>query len=366
MKEEIKMIFDMLKEGKITAEEAEKLILAIEKTSNIKNLEDKLEKHIKNIAAWSKTLGNRFSDIGNTIAENSAEFINNLGEVVEKISKTYFWEPQNTLEKNYVLEPDGLPYSIHFELNSGNINIRKTDDKTLKIRLIIKSCKKETEDPITYNDKDHLIFIKTEKTTWPTKVNIEAFLPQKKFSEVFLKTDSGSISLQELQCDSLTLINSNGNLEAHNTKTQNIFINLTKGETILNNLDTSIIESAIANGRLSIIKSIFQKAVLIGSNSDIEIFEPSFTHSQCRMETIATDGSISVHLVKTDNVGYSITAKSFFGNVNISLPNIVSLSDLKNPTKKEIKVQSDKYETYKKTVTIYTTTTNGNITIDEK
>jgi len=366
MKEEIKMILDMLKEEKITAEEAEKLILAMEKTSNIKNLEDKLEKHIKNIAAWSKNLGNRFTDIGNTIAENSAEFINNLGEVVEKISKTYFWEPQNLIEKNYILEPDGLPYSVHFEINNGNISIRKTDDKTLKIRAIIKSYKKNTEDLITYNDRDHLIYIKTENTTWPMSVSIEAFLPQKVFSEVFLKTKSGTISLAELQCDSLSLLNSKGNLEVYDTKAKNISINLTNGEIALNNSETFTIDSAVTNGKLSINKSAFQKAILIASNSNIEIFEPLFRDNQCHLEVVVTQGNIDIHLDRMDNVGYSITAKTFFGNIDIKLPNIIFLSDLRNPINKEIKAQSNKYETYKKTVTIQTRTTNGNITIKEK
>lgn len=263
MSEEKKLILKMLKEGKISEEEALRLLDAInedqrtqkhENTNNSnydrKDIENKIEKFAQNLASRVEgILQKAYDKVKNIQLDYDFDMSYDGDSIIS------FGNMKSKTQKNYNLDISESE-SINLDINNfnGSTKLRLWD----KDEVLVKS-------EIHYNDRyvdENYDFVNYfyDGTTLSIKadprevkkdaysVNMNIYLPQINYEDINLNSINGSVDIDGIAVNEIKSSTVNGSFWAYNLKSQFIKVNTVNGRIELEDIDIKNSELESVNG----------------------------------------------------------------------------------------------------------------------
>lgn len=358
-------ILKMLEEGKINAEEAFKLIEALDKDSETSTPNDSkkvtVERPTEEDAGERKTVQDAneqgqkknafediFSDITNDFqklfnseklsetwknirgSEQTQQVKNTVGKALDSVKNTNFESMFSQGPKNRLIETiDEDINRMNIDVTHGNVSIvpteRVTTVKFEVIPLYRKLDKKKNyfEDIICEVNDGNLNIVSDAKFI---KVNVEVLLNQDTLKRLIISGTNGNVDLADHTFDELSVDLLNGNIKLDGTMTNNAFLRTSRGNLTVGKGSHKVLEmismfgtintdklyakelNVSANGAVNIaLESQTESAVLNSNMGNINLTVPRDRHFEGRMSTVLGQlnypSDIEVRSMKHQDVG---------------------------------------------------------------
>ncbi|MDF2590601.1 MAG: hypothetical protein K0S75_67 [Clostridia bacterium] len=392
--EEKMLILKMLQEGKITAEEAHKLLESIDtNTSSFesdarkyeKRFEEKMQGLHQKASKVAEKLGNslnngaekfgsnsekfgddfakRMESFGNDIADSAVKFsdklVNYLGNFIDMGNDKYQYN------KNYM-----YPLSDNTELSIETSNfaviVSPTTESDLMINLYINSSTPNLVlDEFLRVDQVNNKF--SFKTQFPSRTwgKIEVLVP-KHLSSLNIVTTNGKCELSDITADYFMPSTSNGRISLLNCQSKSVKASTSNGKIIVSGTSSEIADFTTSNGKIEIEDCKFDKLDAKTSNGAIlldGIYKVNSKEGNYNLRT--SNGKITISLNNSDTCGYMIDATTSVGNISVDLPQLNYFIDKKSFSMQSVaQVKSSNFDSIEDKIFINTHTSNSSIVID--
>ncbi|MGE5630598.1 MAG: DUF4097 family beta strand repeat-containing protein [Caulobacteraceae bacterium] len=414
--EEKMMILKMLQEGKITTDEALKLLEALDKggseakTSagprvndfkedftaklNEMKIDEKISKFGEKAAKFAETLGERAGKFAGQInerieneklngnaerfTEEFAKRVENLGhdiaESAGRLADTFTSQFGNIFDIGYEKYTSSYTYPIesnpNIDLDANNFSIKVFPGDIQNIIVNINANSNVSQLAIDE-------YFKAVIDGNHCKLSCE--LPGKSWGKIEM--------LVPQSLEALNLYTDNGKCEVSEIQAKTLKCNTNNGKVYISKCDSNEIEVLTDNGRIVLEKSSAKLANIRTSNAKIEI-------SDCKLDNIdakttnatieanelykkedmdakyvlnTSNGRINIELGMTEGCEYAVDAATTMGTIDIALPNLVSTLDRKNiGMQSRASVKSSNFDTASNKLYIKANTSNGAINIENK
>ncbi|MBU5439334.1 DUF4097 family beta strand repeat protein [Tissierella sp. MSJ-40] len=371
MREEKMMILSMLEEGKITSEEAVKLMEALEEVvtfsddTPIEEKKDRLinmDKTIKKVEEIEKVIkeqGKKVETLGSDIGNKISNMFSGLKDMGNSVNFTSNYETINTtLEKDISHMENPI---IDFRGVNGNIIVNSWDQENLLIKV---TCQykygKLNENDTFYNfyeDGNKIVFSPAFSSN--ISIRLEVYLPEKKYEEISLTTSNGrididdfnlntlkcdtsnsSIGISDIAADNVLLVTRNGKISIKDVSSPNIKANSTNSNISLRDINSTNLEVSTVNGRIVIEDVVSLSIIGSTSNSSIdvndiscEILNLTTSNGKITCDDIDEEKIKEIKLITSNasinsNIG-EVEKNSYFdletslGSINLEIPNLV-------------------------------------------
>lgn len=399
MNDEKMMILSMLQDGKISSEEAIKLLEALEETEkdNLVNVEKTKEK-IGEIGEIAKEQGKKIGDIGVDLGNKIAKAFRDMKFNTDSNGLT--GKSINTKVEMDISHMEAP--SIDIEAVNGRIILENWDENFLSIEV---NCRyreglfQENEDFFSFYEMDNKIIFSPEFSS-NISIDLKVYLPDKYYEEISLKSSNGQIKIDNFIGDSFDISTSNAAITIESIKAKKIHLNTKNGRIILDDVlapkieattgnsniliedvETDNINLITKNGRIYISNIMAKEIIANTSNGAIEL---EFVNSeQIELKTsnakvqlndldldklnylkiITSNGIIDVDLNKLNKEIYLDLVTSI-GSIDLDLPSLVyKLNKQVNLGKKNIIAHSINYKEGENSLKLLATTSNASIKI---
>ncbi len=380
MEEKI-LILKMLSEGKISAEEAERLLAALgnDNSSNngpnsrfdskMKDFDVKMKDfggrinerfNAKNRAEMNQKIENITGDItgaATKFADRMAQFV---GGIVEKATSNYKYS--NTFDFS---APDLKKFFI--TANNCKFKITKTDSPDIKLSLEINSF-------LELNNFDGIVESKQDANSFYIKVKLpssswgvaELFIPEK-LEEADIRSSNGQIFFTDYNVGILKLITSNAKINLSEVTAAEIEAFTDNAKVELENVKSDYCVVRSSNGKVDIDRCQIINLNIKTSNGKIDI--PSLLVSneanyEYAFET--SNGSVSVNFNEVLPHGFMVDATTTNGKIDVNLDSLKFTSS-KSTTfgSTPVKLFSENYDQSSAKINIKVKTSNGAISVEE-
>lgn len=370
MSDEKMMILKMLDEGKIGAEEAAKLLAAIngENTKktipNTPNFEKENTTYKSNDSNQNSNASNsaRFDEFGRAIGNISKNMAKKLGvfakeitpkiqnvtenlvektvEVTDKISKSVATPPPKpvkptkpvntvstvtpavqrgkTREKSCEIVVNGTLNEFNVITKNGSIFIKgyNGDKITAKLNYI------SNTDNIQLTQSGNRYYLDYDENSF-NSVSIEAFVPDKLFKRMQLTAQNSKLNLDSVSCSEIVVTTDNLELNLKNISSNYIKATTDKGNIELNNIATDSLDAITATGKITAESLDVQKLKMETDNSPInyKLFSlRNYTSYTWKISTSNAPMRVSIPI--SEEIGYSFKANTSLNSVSVGIANL--------------------------------------------
>lgn len=337
MKEERLLILAMLKEGKITVEEATQLLEALEEKDE---REDTNSKYDKNKKLTNKTLEEIGLDIGNAVS-NMIDGLRDMGGSIG------FNFNNETIELELEEDLTNIEHPIlDLKAINGSINVNKWEKDTISIKV---TC--QYKNGLLDNNPDfYKLFIEENTLVFtPTynkdiSIKLDVFIPNKEYKEILLNTTNGKIHIQDINSNKLNCNTTNASIYSSKTNSDEIYLYTNNAKIEALDISSQIIDLSTSNGRI------------VCSHVDIN------TATNVKLST--SNGSITSNLNGLTKGSY-FDLDTSMGSVSIDLPNMIYMNkDNGFSGNKRIIAHNPNYDASNENLQYNATTSNGSIKIN--
>lgn len=375
------MILAMLEEGKISSEEASKLIEALDEaemkeydnsinfnkadqeisstnTTKIKNKsknktvflekdtrgwEEKFEEKMENFGKKieqkfgkdfeekmekrGEEFGEKMSKFGENIAEGTLSFTDKIMNMVENIVDNgnfgNVFGSYETIEEN--LEKDISQSDISelvFEAVNGKISIKPWNKDTISVKAICNIKKKNAniKKPIytVIEEKNVISFKPLYTSNIGTKLYVN--IPKKDYQKIKISTTNGKIQGEDITAQDLVFNTTNSSIVLSTVKADDLYLNTKNGRILVDNITSKRLSFNTSNATISLEDSSCQELDAITKNAKI-----SLENSNCAViKAKTTNGPINI-----DNcIGDSINASTSNSKITINNIDTATIKDI--------------------------------------
>lgn len=402
MKEEKMMILSMLQEGKITPEEAVKLMEALEdletphtSKETSYHQENKDDKD-KNNRILNKTL----DEIGSDISSALTSVFNGLKDIGNSIGIN-----NNTSTINLDLEKDIADIQnpiIDLRAVNGSIILAQTTGNILLIKVTV-----QYKNGLLDNDKEfYKFFIEGNRIVFSpiynndVSIKLEVSLPKKDYTEIIVNSTNGKIIIEDLQSNILKCGTTNGSIVISDIAVKNINLSTKNGKIECSNTKSDEINLVTTNSSINILEVVAKKIDANTANSKIILKDVQSDKIKCKtsnstidavnisseiinlatsngkiifddvdfnkakeIQLFTSNGSINSELKGLKKDSY-LDLETSMGNINLEIPNLVFTTNKQiNLGIKKIIAHSINYKEYEDHLRFIASTSNGSIKI---
>lgn len=394
--EERILILKMLEEGKITSDEASKLLDALESGSKQTsyeggtsrqqrqaNFHEEIFKVRERVSDWKRDFKNNYShkDFDRAVDEfsNKAEklgknlavttfgivdkMIDFVGSFVDTNAFNIFGTYKAVDRTFEAAATEGM--EIYIEGTNGHIVVKKHLENNIIIKTRIRSPLENVESILSYEENGKSISLKLRKEG-NLSVSHEIFLPVLKFKNVKLETTNGKIYVEDTLCENFESITKNSPIELMgvnsdriklDTKNARIQVSYVICKQIDINTNNSVID--IKHIRSENIEAITKNGRILVENA--QIYDNAV---QLKINLKTSNGGIKVNMNDMEEKGYKVRAQTTNGGVNILIPNVqYSRLDKQGWSGNFVEAESKGYDGFPEKVSIEAETVNGYIEI---
>ncbi len=311
-------ILKMLENGDITADEASKLLSALEissqsysnNTNDNNNQSIDFNKIINKITNTTQMLARKTSKIYNGLEKDVKNIFQNINTTSNK----------NSICKEFNFALNEINNSLDLKSLNGEMVLKgyNGDKLTLKAVYIPKDMS-TTLDFYTTDNKKYIFSFMEEKFE---KVSLEVLLPKKYFDSISISTINSNFSLDSINFKNVLCDTTNSNGIIENCEGQDININNVNGKLIIRNIKSDVLKVCNINNYVKLNNIDVKKVSIDVLNGEIDVINDYlnlFDDYDWKLET--QNNSINVE-INTDNVNYNIDAKTSLGKINILKNNI--------------------------------------------
>lgn len=358
-------ILKMLEDGKINAEEAFKLIEALDKDSETSTPNDSKKVTVErpteenrrekettqesqNTGSKKNTFEDIFSDITNDFqklfnsekvsetwknvrdSEQTQQVKNTVGKAFDSVKNTNFESMFSQGPKNRLIETiDEDINRMNIDVTHGNISIVPTERVTtvkFEVTPLYKKLDKKKnyfQDIICEVNDGNLNIVSDAKFV---KVNVEVLLNQDALKRIIISGTNGNVDLADHTFDELSVDLLNGNIKLDGTMSNNAFLRTSRGNVTVNKGSHKVLEmismfgtintdklyakelNVSANGAVNItLESQTESAILNSNMGNINLTVPRDRHFEGRMSTVLGQlnypSDIEVRSMKHQDIG---------------------------------------------------------------
>ena len=397
--EEKMFILKMLEEGKITSEEAARLIEALEngeRQNNSDNSGKQKQKGFQEEAAefkermhqwkreWKKDSsknGNGQNDFERMVDEFSAKaeklgknvaattvgivdkVIDFVGSFVDTNAFNIFGS-YTAVDKTFeaqVIEGEDL----YIEGINGHILVKKHLEDKIVIRTRVRSPQNNADNILMYADEGNAVSLKINKIG-NISVSHEVFLPSVKFKNIRFETTNGKIYVEDAFSENFESITKNSHIDLMGVNSDRVVVDTKNGKIQISYLIGRNVEVNTSNSLIDIknMKAENLKAVTTNGRIFVENAQNHEGLSEMNLHLKTTNGGIKVNMNDMDNKGYKVKARTTNGGINLLVPDIIYQNISKQFAGGNfIEAESRDYEGYPEKVYINAETLNGYIEI---
>jgi len=392
--EERILILKMLEEGKITSDEAAKLLEAIEgggkkdedegvKKQNKINFNDEVSKVKDRLNEWKKEFKKNYSQkdfdraveeftkraekVGKNLAYTTIGFADKIVDFVSSFVDTNSFNVFGKYKAtDKVFEVDNVTegMELYVEAINGHILVKKHTDSKIVIRSIVKSPEENAEEILDFGQNEGAVSIKYNKIG-NISISHEIFLPAVKFKSIKLFTKNGKIYVEDSLAENFEAVTSNSNIDLMgvtgdkvNAATKNGRINFGYiiGREININADNSVIE--IKQVKTANLNAVTKNGKILVENVHNYKGEPDIN-----MNLKTSYAGIKVNMNDMEKRGYRFKGETTNGEINLLIPEITYHNISKQMSKNFVEAESSGYEGYENKVNITAETYHGYIEI---
>lgn len=331
MTEEKKLILKMLKEGKINEDEALKLLEAIkdskfESTSkdtsrlnfDTKDFEKKIEKFAQNMASGVESIVQKASEKIRNIQLDYDFDMSYGGDSIISFSNM-----KSKLNKEYSIEvEEEKPLSLDINNFNGHTKLKPWDKNEILIKAEINYNDRYVDEDyefVKYYFDNNLLYIKADSREVKKEafsVNMDIFVPSRKYESFNLSSVNGRIELEELNIDELTSRTVNGGFGLRNIESSYLQAKTVNGGIELDKVKSKDSELESVNGRIEIMDVEGDNLEAQTVNAKISLKEINYKNIELKTVNakISLEGDFnqsSFIKIKTVNGTVNIESKSF-------------------------------------------------------
>ena len=410
------MILTMLEEGKISSEEALKLLDAVDdipeddlesefiitddskddKKINVGKTKEKFENVLKDqgkkMGDFGADLGNKISGLFNGIKGKSSS-VNFFGNY-ETIN--------TTLEKDisHLEEP-----ILDFKSVNGSIIVKPWDKDSLLMKIncsFKKGVLDENDTLYDFYEEDNKIIFRPTYTS-NIGIKLEIYVPDKKYDSITLNTSNAKIEIKDINLNSLVcdttnsninvtnvigedvkLVTKNGKISIESVSSPIILANSTNSSMFLNKVSGEKVFVATKNGKIYLDKIEANSIDGITSNASIEVkgvkgkkmrFNTSNGKIICdnlnseeieTLELITSNAAINTHFDELEGETH-FDLETSLGTINLEIPSLVYEINQQNKLgTRKIIAHSINYNEEEDSFKFVASTSNDSIKIDKE
>lgn len=423
--EEKMMILKMLQEGKITVEEAHKLLEALDKGSgsapgsntgastagskiddlreeitakiNDMKLDEKLSKLGEKATKIAETLGEKAGrlagQIGENLNSNSERISGNTKEFTEDLAKRMealgndIAESASKFAEQFANQFGSL-FDFGFEkykytstysypaaetcdivMKSSNFSIRVLPSETPNVVLNIHV---NSNIPQLNLDEHFKAVIDGSSFDFSTQFpgrtwgRIEMLVP-KNLGSLALQTDNGKCEVGGIQANAFKCHTSNGKIIVTECACDDINALTDNGRITLDKTDARLAYLRTSNAKIELDACRIDNIDAKTSNSSIQLGSMQKKDAVEAKYNLSTSNSkIAVGLAKCPDCGYMIDAYTSLGNISVVLPELVYNIDRKSAgMQNSAQIKSANYDVLENKIYIKATTSNASISVEE-
>lgn len=413
--EEKMLILKMLQEGKITTDDAVKLLEALEKGSagtsqpgskindikddlaaklNEMKIDEKLNKFGEKATKFAETLGEKAGKLAGQLGENlNSEKISNntekfteeftkrleslgqdIAESASKFADSFASQLGNLFETGYekykyntnYTFPIGEDASLYLRTSNFSIKVIPTDAKEITVsvfansnlsQLVIDEHFKTITEAGSYR-------ISTEfpGRTWG---RIELQLP-KGMDVISICTDNAKCEISDLDARLLACSTTNGKVVVTGCSTEEIEILTDNERVVLDEVSSRIANIRTSNSKIAIDGSHLDNIDAKTSNAAITVAASRNGDSISSSYVFNTsNGKIDVGLKEAEMLEHMVDAHTTMGSIDVNLKNLTYTMDKKNiGMQSDAQIKSENFDTASGKITIKANTTNAPIRIE--
>jgi len=392
--EEKMMILKMLQEGKISAEEAHKLLEALDKNNtgfesdarrSEKSFEEKMqelqqkankvaeklgstlnssaEKFSSNSEKFGDDFAKRMESFGNDIADSAVKFtdrlVNYLGNFIDVGYDKYQYK------KNYF-----YPLPDHAELIIDTCNfaviVSPTAESDLSANLYVSTSVPNLviDEYFRVAQSENALAFKSQfpSRTWG---KIEIFVP-KHLKNLKIITTNGKCEIIDLTSDNLELNTSNGRISLTNCQSKTIDAVTSNGKIIVEGTVAAFANLSTSNGKIELANCKFDKLDAKTSNGSIildKIYKMASQEGSYNLRT--SNGKINIGLSNSDVCGCMVDASTSLGSISVDLPQLNYFVDKKTFSMQSVvQIKSANFDSSADKIYINAQTSNSSINIE--
>jgi len=393
--EERLLILKMLEEGKITSEEAARLIEALEGNKKQDHTEstskqqkqsgfyDEISKMRDRINEWTKDFKKNYTnkDFDKAVDEFSAKaeklgknvasatlgivdrIVDYIGSFVDTNAFNIFGS-YKTIDKSFEVPAiDGIDLNV-MAVN-GHILVKKHHDNKIIIRSRVKSPQNNADEIISFTNDSNGVSITINKTG-NLSVSHEIFLPTVKFKNIRFETSNGKILIEDSISEYMECTTKNAPIEITGASSDKTVISAKNSRIQTSYIISKNIQIDATNSVVDMknIKAVDISTVTMNGRILVENLQNYQDFSEINLVLKTTNGGIKVNMNDMDNKGYKIKALASNGDVNLLIPELMYHNVNKQKTGGNfVEAESNGYANYSKKVNINAETSNGYIEI---
>ncbi|MDY3007061.1 DUF4097 family beta strand repeat protein [Anaerococcus sp. AGMB00486] len=304
MNEEKKMILDMLKEGKITVEQASDLLEAVGKDKNKNNDDNFINKLSQSFESIMKKTSEKLSNIDIDFDINDLNIPSNLFNI-------------NATAKESQIKIDDDINEISLDITNGSFEIERSQESSIIVdqKVFFKNKEDVEKDYLSIDVVDDRLEIKLNETykTLNARPEIKLYLGKNIYDKLYINLVNGDVEICDVDFREniisttnvkTTIINSSGNVEIDNTNGK-IELRNTNGNLNINNVNGPIYLTNVS-----------------GDVANIEVINGAIRSDGFNIDTL--NASTNVGSVKFSKLGDSkdIKIRTQFGSVTIDTENV--------------------------------------------
>lgn len=394
------MILKMLEEGKITSEEAIKLLEAIEEKEDFyreKDTDSKSDEYKND----EKNIFDNLEDIGSDIGNALFDIFDSLKDFSTSFGFKDNYDTTSTeleMDLNSMENP-----SLDLRGINGDINLLPSDEKVLLIKVICQYKK-----GLLIANEPYFDFTNTDgKITFNPKYNsnisitLDVSIPEKFYNQINLNTTNGKIYIKGLNSRSMTcetsnshieveggnidlidLTSKNGRLEIKDLNSKNIQTYTTNSSIEIKDTNSESIEAKTGNGNIVFsnikaldlacktssspieLNSIDSGSICLITSSGKILLNDIDTTNTKNINLITSNGSIISEIFNL-NKEVIFDLETSMGNLNLNFPDLVYTTNKQaNLGLKKIVAHSIDYDLNENHLKFVASTSNGSIKIN--
>jgi DUF4097 and DUF4098 domain-containing protein YvlB len=392
LSEEKIVILKMLEEGKITSEEAEKLLDALENNnkksskepySRPYNFQDEVTVIREKLNAWKKDVKNSYSQkdfdktmddfahkaekVGKTVANTTVGIVDKVvdyvGSLVDTNSFNFFsrYTPVDIKKETEV--HDGT--NLVVEGINGHISVKRYSGDKIIVNSRIRGPENTPETVLRFSEAENTIGLTLVN---PANISIthEILLPGIKFGSIKLTTVNGRIYAENSISETFEAATKNSHIELMGLQSEKISASTKNARIELRYLNCKEIIADTSNANVDVrhIKTVNLSASAVNGKIVCENIQNIDNSDDLYLKLKTSQGGIKINMNDVDNRGYAIKAKTTNGSINLLVPDLVYKSaDNQNHRSHVVIADSQNLDNYGQKVYIDAETQNSYIEI---
>jgi len=351
--EEKVRVLNMVQEGKLTAEEAIKLLDALEEndakgfnqqsTSKQKqnDFNEELNKMKDRLHGWKKEFKDNFDQkdfdkaveeitvkaekIGKNVASVTLGVTDKILDYVESFVGTNVFNvfgSFNVIEKTYeapAIEGD----TLDLQALNGNIVVKKHLDNTVVIKSRVRSSNNDIEALQTFSSVDGVTTLRQNNIA-NMSISLEVYIPQLRFKTIRLVATNGKVYVEDAVGERLEVSTTNGHIEIMGATVDSVDLKSRNGKVNASYVIAKEIVLETSNAPVDIkhVKTGKIQALTKNARVNIENIQNFEGVEEIQLELKTTNAPIKINFNDMEPRGYKIKGRTTNGSINILIPQL--------------------------------------------